>query len=106
MDDSENEISQKQIKTWIKNAYQIQRKRGVFNGKMTETDIRNIKINAEAQDVLDEHTVKNGLSPRTVNNCIETALTIANMDSREEITVNDMKEAIEFTNFNKPFYIK
>ena len=106
MDDSENEISQKQIKTWIKNAYQIQRKRGVFNGKMTETDIRNIKINAEAQDILDEHTVKNGLSPRTVNNCIETALTIANMDSREEIVFNDMKEAIEFTNFNKPFYVK
>ena len=106
MDDPENEISQKQIKTWIKNAYQIQRKRGVFNGKMTETDIRNIKIDAEAQDILDEHTVKNGLSQRTVNNCIETALTIANMDSREEITFNDMKEAIEFTNFNKPFYIK
>ena len=106
IDDSENEISQKQIKTWIKNAYQIQRKRGVFNGKMTETDIRNIKINAEAQSILDEHTVKNGLSPITVNNCIETALTIANMDSREEITVNDMKEAIEFTNFNKPYYTK
>lgn len=106
MDNSENEISQKQIKTWIKNAYQIQRKRGIFNGKMTEIDIMNIKIDAEAQDILDKHTVKNGLSQRTVNNCIETALTIANMDSREEITFNDMKEAIEFTNFNKPFYIK
>ena len=104
MDDSENEISQKQIKTWVKNAYNIQRKNGVFNGKMTETDIRNIKINAEAQDILDEHTVKNELSPRIVNNCIITALTIANMDSREEIIADDIKEAIEFTNFNRPFY--
>lgn len=103
-DDSENEISHEHIKTWVKNAYQIQRKYGVFNGKMTPENIAKIKISVEAQDILGKHTAKNKLSPRIVNNCIVTALTIANMDSREEIIADDIKEAIEFTNFNRPFY--
>lgn len=99
-DDAENVISQEQIKTWVKNAYEIQRKRGVFNGKMTATDVMGVKIDAEAQDILDKHTVKNELSPRMVINCIVTALTIANMDSREEVTADDMKEAMELTSFS------
>ncbi len=93
-----------QMKDQIAKAYEIQRKRGVYNSHMTPEQIQQYcKLNKSCQKYFDSVTEK-GLSPRASANLLKVSLTIANMDGRESIRLNDLKEANELCSpiFEKP----
>jgi len=75
-------------------AYKIQRKRGIFNHDLNDDEISRYCGLDEKSKNFFVKTVKNsGLSARDSKNMLRTALTIANMDSRENIRLCDLKEA-------------
>lgn len=92
-----------ELKAQIATAYEIQRKRGVYNSHMTPEEIQKYcKLDKEGQEYLDKEEDK--LTPRGKSNLLKLSLTIANMDGREEIRINDLKEARELSApvFEKP----
>ena len=92
-----------ELKAQIATAYEIQRKRGVYNSHMTPEEIQKYcKLDTEGQAYLDKEEDK--LTPRGKSNLLKLSLTIANMDGREEIRINDLKEARELSApvFEKP----
>ena len=92
-----------ELKAQIATAYEIQRKRGVYNSHMTPEEIQKYcKLDKEGQAYLDKEEDK--LTPRGKSNLLKLSLTIANMDGREEIRINDLKEARELSApvFEKP----
>lgn len=96
-------ISIEEMKAQIATAFEIQRKRGVYNSHMTPEDIQKYcKLDNESQAYLDKEEDK--LTPREKSNLLKLSLTIANMDGREEIHINDIKEARELSApvFEKP----
>lgn len=96
-------MSIEEMKAQIAKAYEIQRKRGVYNSHMTPEQIQQYcKLDAEGQDYLNHEEDK--LTPRGKANLLKLSLTIANMDGREEIHINDLKEARELSApvFEKP----
>jgi len=85
------------IKNGIKTAYEIQRKRGVFNENFTPSDIlKYCKMEDSAKDFLRKTSDLRDLTPRQVANSQKVALTIANMDGREIINEKDMKMSLAF----------
>lgn len=92
-----------ELKAQIATAYEIQRKRGIYNSHMTPEQIQQYcKLDKEGQAYLDKEEDK--LTPRGKSNLLKLSLTIANMDGREEIRINDLKEARELSApvFEKP----
>ena len=90
----------------VRKAYEIQRKRGVYNSHMTPEQIDEYCKLSEPC----EKYVKGieDLSPRSRANLLKLSLTIANMDGREEILMNDLLEARELSApmFEKPNQFK
>ncbi len=96
-------LSYDDMKAAISRAYEIQRKRGVYNSHMTPEQIQMYcKLDKESQAYLEKEEDK--LTPRGKSNLLKLSLTIANMDGREEIHLNDLKEARELSApvFEKP----
>lgn len=92
-----------QLKEQVKTAYEIQRKRGVYNSEMNPQQIQEYcKLDGEAQDYLNHEEAN--LTMRGKANLLRVSLTLANMDGREEIHLNDIKEARELSAqiFEKP----
>ena len=99
----ERKMSIDELKAQIATAYEIQRNRGVYNSHMTPEEIQKYcKLDKEGQEYLDKEEDK--LTPRGKSNLLKLSLTIANMDGREEIRINDLKEARELSApvFEKP----
>lgn len=91
------------MKAQIATAFEIQRKRGVYNSHMNPQQIEEYcKLDKEGQEYLDRES--ENLTVRGKNNLLKLSLTLANMDGREEIHLNDLKEARELSApvFEKP----
>ena len=91
------------MKAQIAKAFEIQRKRGVYNSHMNSQQIEEYcKLDKEGQEYLDRES--ENLTVRGKNNLLKLSLTLANMDGREEIHLNDLKEARELSApvFEKP----
>lgn len=91
------------MKAQIAKAFEIQRKRGVYNSHMNPQQIEEYcKLDKEGQEYLDRES--ENLTVRGKNNLLKVSLTLANMDGREEIHLNDLKEARELSApvFEKP----
>ncbi len=91
-----------EMRDHVKKAYEIQRKRGVYNSHMTQEDIEKYcKLSKNCEDYVNSIEL---ISPRQKANLLKLSLTIANMDGREEILMNDLKEARELSApmFEKP----
>ena len=91
------------MKAQIAKAFEIQRKRGVYNSHMNPQQIEEYcKLDKEGQEYLDRES--ENLTVRGKNNLLKLSLTIANMDGREDIRLNDLKEARELSApaFEKP----
>lgn len=102
----ERTISIEEMREQVRKAYEIQRKRGVYNSHMTPEQIDEYcKLSEPCEKYV------NGiedLSPRSRANLLKLSLTIANMDGREEILMNDLLEARELSApmFEKPNQFK
>ena len=91
------------MKAQIATAFEIQRKRGVYNSHMNPQQIEEYcKLDKEGQEYFDRES--ENLTVRGKNNLLKLSLTLANMDGREEIHLNDLKEARELSApvFEKP----
>lgn len=91
------------MKAQIAKAFEIQRKRGVYNSHMNPQQIEEYcKLDKECQEYLDRES--ENLTVRGKNNLLKLSLTIANMDGREDIRLNDLREARELSApvFEKP----
>lgn len=102
----ERTISLEEMREQVRKAYEIQRKRGVYNSHLTPEQIDEYcKLSEPCEKYV------NGiedLSPRSKANLLKLSLTIANMDGREEILMNDLLEARELSApmFEKPNQFK
>lgn len=98
-------VSIQDLQSRIAKAYKIQRKRGVFNHSLSPSQLAEFcKLDNECQKYVDEIH----LNESEKNNLLKVTLTVANMDGREEIQLNDLKEANELCSplFEKPNLFK
>lgn len=88
-------ISLEQMKEAIRKAYEIQRKRGVYNRELRPDEIQKYcQLDEESKNWFEKQNQKQGeISPRTINNILKTSLTIANMEGRENIQLKDLQES-------------
>ncbi len=96
-------ISIQDLRNQIENAYKIQRERKVFNHNLTSSQITEFcKLNDECQNYVNE--ICTNKSETEKKNLLKLTLTLANMDGREEIRLNDLQEANELCSplFEKP----
>lgn len=98
-------ITLEEMKNHVTKAMEIQRERGVYNSRLNPQEIAELcKLNKTCQNYLDKATEKHDISQRGISNILKVSLTIANMDGREKIRINDLKEATELCSnvFEKP----
>ncbi|MCQ2584471.1 MAG: YifB family Mg chelatase-like AAA ATPase [Treponema sp.] len=96
-------LSIEEMKAHIAQAFEIQRKREVYNSHLTPEEIQQYcKLDKDSLTYLNR--IEEKLSPRGKDNLLKLSLTIANLDGREEIRLNDIKEARELSApvFEKP----
>lgn len=96
-------ISAAEMKAHIENAFRIQRKNPHYNASLAPEEIAKLcSLNGECKKYFDEHTEE--MSERSKAKMLKLALTIANMDNRTEIALDDLKEARELNSplFEKP----
>lgn len=89
--------STQEIREGIAKAISMQRKRQQKrNAKLTPQEIVDFcKIDKETQEILDKAVNRYGFSPRATASCLKVARTIADIKAQEEISCDDIKEAIE-----------
>lgn len=98
----ERMTSLEEMRDHVKKAYEIQRKRGVYNSHMTPEEVEKYcKLSEDCEKYVNSIEP---IAPRQKANLLKVSLTIANMDGREEILMKDLKEARELSApmFEKP----
>ena len=106
-DEDKRRISVIEMKKHIENAFRIQREHEHYNSKLNAIEEANLcKLNEECQEYFDRR--KDDYTPRQQQNMLKVALTIANMDNRREISLDDLKESVELVApiFEKPHVYK
>lgn len=97
-------ISVPEMKQHIENAFRIQRENPHYNASLNPQEIAELcKLDEECQTYLNDRIQKYDLSPRSQANTLKVALTIANMEGRTEIAIDDLREAVEL---NAPIFEK
>ena len=97
-------ISVPEMKQHIENAFRIQRENPHYNASLNPQEIAELcKLDKECQTYLNDRIQKYDLSPRNQANTLKVALTIANMEGRTEIGIDDLREAVEL---NAPIFEK
>lgn len=95
-------VSISDMKNRIKTAYEIQRKRGIYNSKMKEEDIsKYCKLDAETRKLYEKVVKEGGYSKKEIINLLRVSLTVANMDGREQIQLQDFKTSLAVS-MNEP----
>lgn len=78
----------------IRNAYEIQRKRGIFNHDMKDSDIsKYCTLDKECADFFKNNVSKSEFSRKAAANILKVSMTLANMEGREQIRIQDLNEA-------------
>lgn len=96
-------ITVSDMKRHIENAFNIQRKNPNYNSSLLPDEIaEKCKLDDESKKYFDSKTIN--ISERSKQNTLKVALTIANMENRLEISLDDLKEAVELNSplFEKP----
>lgn len=75
-------------------AYEIQRKRGIFNRDLKTEDIsKYCKLDEKCADFFKNNVSKDEFSQKEATNILKVSLTLANMEGREQIQLQDLNEA-------------
>lgn len=78
----------------IRTAYEIQRKRGIFNRDLKTEDIsKYCKLDEKCADFFKNNVSKDEFSQNEATNILKVSLTLANMKGREQIQLQDLNEA-------------
>ncbi|MGI6523237.1 MAG: hypothetical protein ACOX2Y_05100 [Christensenellales bacterium] len=95
------------VRERVVKAREIQRKRfegeGIFtNSQMNNAQIRRYcKIDKESEILLENAFNRQKLSPRATTRILKTARTIADLQGKDDIEINDLAEAIQFKTIDK-----
>lgn len=82
----------------IRKAYEIQRERGTYNEDLTEEQLRDLVVlDDKGRDFFTRKVEADELTRRETLNLLRTSLTIANMDGRHNVMLQDLKEAYSMT---------
>lgn len=96
-DKKHNDITPEEMKKHIENAYLIQRKNGIYNQNLSPENISSIcKLDKETNEIFNKIISQYNFSSRKINQSLKVAYTIANMEGRENINAEDIKEACSF----------
>ena len=96
-------ITVQEMKEHVANAYKIQRENGVKNSALNSVEFAKMcKLDDKCQEFFDG--IKDNYSFRDGQNMLKVALTIANMENRREISLDDIRESAELVApiFGKP----
>lgn len=89
-------ITVAEMKEHIENAFKIQRENPNYNSNLTPQEIaEKCQLDRECKLYFDKYNID--MSGRQKASTLKVALTIANMDNRKEIEINDLQEAFELT---------
>lgn len=99
-------VSLEKMRERISAAYHIQRERGVFNADLAPEQLKELisftpemsrYIERQFPELLDETecSERNGARNRNIINAMRLSLTVANMDGRIQVTLKDLKKAVE-----------
>jgi len=92
------DVNIEDIRNKVKTAIEIQRSFNLYNRDIKPDQFHVvIKMTAAADKYLTKESVRTDMSVRTSINVRKVALTIANMEGREIISLDDIKEAVKFT---------
>lgn len=92
------------IREKVANAYTMQRKRGSYNGKLTPSEILTVCSLQATDEARNEISSIGDVSQRTVSNIWKMARTVADIELREQITVEDVRKAIKVSGFSSDFF--
>ena len=98
-------ISVAEMKQHIQNAIRIQRENPHYNARLNPQEIaEKCQLDRECKEFIERQVERYDISPRSKANILKVALTIANMDNRTEIAIDDLREAAELSApvFDKP----
>ena len=97
-DDEKEAVSVAELRSHIKNAFEIQRKHGTYNQHLSPQELLHyFKADDEAEKTLSAYAKANEVSARGEANIRKVALTVANMDGRETVSAADVREAISYS---------
>ena len=101
-DEKKIKVNLSELRKHIKQAFEAQRKFGTYNNYLSPQELLS-KFNAdkESEEILDSYIKDNSVSVRRAANIRKIALTIANMEGRENVFQEDVREAISYS---KPFH--
>ena len=92
-------VTSKQMHQQVRRAFLFQKKRGQkeFNGKLSEREVEAFCIlDEDAKAVLEQATLRFGLSQRSIGNIKKVARTIADLEESSVIRKKDILEALGF----------
>lgn len=96
------DVSFEKMKERIATAYKIQRERGVFNSHLTQEQISQYcKLDEKSNNYYEKIVSESGFNHREVFNLLKISLTIANLDGREQIKLQDLQEGILISSNDK-----
>ncbi len=99
----EGTLSSAQMYAMVKKAEERQFKRNgdrVYNGHLSSNIINICSLTPEAQSFLDESVESMGYSTRGYHKILKVALTIADIEESDQITVTHIKEVLEYKEFD------
>lgn len=106
-DDSQNDktFSTEELRKKIAKGVSIQRKRqGTKNAKLSPSQIHSFcEMDSDTKNFLSNYTERYSFSPRALSSVLKVSRTIADMEGRKNIILEDVKEAAGFRNGLKDF---
>lgn len=94
-DTDTRKVSFPELRKGVKNAFEIQRNRGVYNKDLNPQQLQDLVMSQIEKNPELEKCYKSfeGITPREAANLLKVTLTIANIDGRTNINKNDLIEA-------------
>ena len=82
----------------IRKAFEIQRRFGNYNNHLSPQELLfRFKSDKESEEILDSYAQEKQISQRRATSIRKLALTIANMDGRENVTAADVRKAVSYS---------
>ena len=85
-----------ELRNHVIKAFEIQRKKSLYNNSLPVQGLAS-SFDSEAVKLYEKHFSENCLSERKMANILRVAITIANMDGRESVSCDDVREAVSFS---------
>lgn len=102
---SEEPVSLANVRRDISLAYETQRGKGVFNNNLSITEVERLSLADEAKQYLEHKRKVDYLKKASEFTIKRVARTIADMDYREVITLDDIKEAEQYVLQAEKYYL-